>query len=180
MTFFSSLDDAAAVRDALTLNKPAGRALIDYHTAVMRGDSPLTEAERELVAAYVSGLNACEYCHGVHAATARAYGMDATMLTALVEDPELAAAPDRLRPLLRFARKLTLDQAKMATADAEAVYAAGWSEQALHDLVNVTALFNFMNRFVHGHGLELQSADLSRRGEGLKNEGYAPLLAWLE
>jgi hypothetical protein len=52
MPFFPSLPPDAGVRHILPLNKPAGRALIELH---------------ELIAAYVSGLNACRYCCGVHA-----------------------------------------------------------------------------------------------------------------
>jgi alkylhydroperoxidase family enzyme len=69
--FFSSLDSDSGVRDILTLNPAAGKALIEYHEAVLRGPSPLSEGERELIAAYVSGLNACHYCHGVHTKTPR-------------------------------------------------------------------------------------------------------------
>jgi AhpD family alkylhydroperoxidase len=41
----------------------------------LRGPSPFTVAERELIAAYVSGLNACGYCHGIHRVTADAFGV---------------------------------------------------------------------------------------------------------
>jgi len=51
------------------------RPLLDYHELVMRGPSPFTVAERELIAAYVSGVNECGYCHGVHTATAEAFGI---------------------------------------------------------------------------------------------------------
>jgi alkylhydroperoxidase family enzyme len=69
MSFFPSLGLDAAVRNAMGLNPAASRLLIAYHTQILRGPSPLSAAERELIAAYVSGLNACTYCHGVHAAT---------------------------------------------------------------------------------------------------------------
>jgi alkylhydroperoxidase family enzyme len=41
------------------------KPLIEFHEVLLRGPSPFTEAERELIAAYVSGLNRCRYCHGV-------------------------------------------------------------------------------------------------------------------
>ncbi len=113
MSFFPSLGPDAAVRNAMTLNPEASRLLIAFHTAVLRGPSPLSEGERELIAAFVSGLNACNYCHGVHAATARAFGVDETLLTELVNDPDCAAADERMRPIFRFLRKLTLTPSKM-------------------------------------------------------------------
>jgi len=179
MSFFPSLGPDAAVRNAMTLNPEASRLLIAFHTAVLRGPSPLSEGERELIAAFVSGLNACNYCHGVHAATARAFGVDEALLTDLVNDPDCTAADERMRPIFRFLRKLTLTPSKMVRDDAEAVFAAGWDERALHDAITTAALFNFMNRYVEGHGLELDDTDLAARGEGLARDGYAPLEAWL-
>jgi AhpD family alkylhydroperoxidase len=38
-------------------------------------------AERELIAAYVAGLNACGYCHGIHIAVAEAFGIAYTRCT---------------------------------------------------------------------------------------------------
>lgn len=179
MSFLPSLGPDAAVRNAMTLNPDASRLLIAFHTAVLRGPSPLSEGERELIAAFVSSLNACNYCHGVHAATARAFGIDEALLGGLAADPDCGAADARMRPLLRFLRKLTLTPSKMVQADADAVFAAGWDERALHDAITTAALFNFMNRYVEGHGLELDGADLAARGEGLARDGYAGLEAWL-
>ncbi len=74
MPYFPSLGDGATVRDILQLHPQAGRALVKYHEIVLRGPSTLSVRERELIAAYVSGLNACQYCHGVHSVTAEAFG----------------------------------------------------------------------------------------------------------
>lgn len=180
MPFLKSIDADQAMVGAMSLNPAAGRLLVEYHTAVMRGPSPFTAGEREFIAAFVSGLNACRYCYGVHSSTAQAFGVSEALLEALVADPELAAAPDRLRPVLAYARKLTLDQSRLTQADALAVLDAGWSERALHDAICVVALFNFMNRFVHGHGLELADCILSGRGQALMRNGYGPLMAGID
>ena len=49
----------------------------------------------------------------------------------------------------------------MTQADADAVFAAGWNDQALHDAVSTCALFNFMNRLVEGHGIKTRSGVFS-------------------
>ena len=67
----------------------------------------------------------------------------------------------------------------MVPADAREVFEAGWDERALHDAISVAALFNFMNRYVEGHGLALEDSDLAARGEGLMRDGYDALEAWL-
>jgi AhpD family alkylhydroperoxidase len=43
-----------------------------------------------LIAAYVSALNACGYCHGMHGATAAAFGVARDRLQALVDDLDSA------------------------------------------------------------------------------------------
>jgi uncharacterized peroxidase-related enzyme len=177
--FFSTLTPESGVRDVLQLNPAAGKALLEYHEAVLRGDSPLSIGERELIAAYVSGLNACHYCHGVHSRTAEAFGISGEMMEKLLHDPQKAEVDAKLRPILDFVRKLTQAPATMTKADADAVYAAGWNERALHDAVNVSALFNFMNRLIDGHGLEGNAEIYSRRAQLLKEEGYSPLLKLL-
>jgi AhpD family alkylhydroperoxidase len=49
----------------------------------------LTPKDKELIAAYVSGLNACQYCYGVHAQTALAFGVSEGVLTQLLAEKAL-------------------------------------------------------------------------------------------
>jgi uncharacterized peroxidase-related enzyme len=132
---------------------PGYRPLLDYHQVLLRGPSPLTVAQREVIAAYVSGLNGCGYCHGVHRTTAQAFGVAADVLGALLADVDTAPVDEALKPLLRYVAKLTRSPSGITPGDAAAVLAAGWDEQALHDAVSVCALFNFMNRLVDGLGV---------------------------
>src|ERR671918_2594899 len=153
MTYLGSLPDGAVLVDVFRAFPDTALPLLDYTEALLRGPSPLSVAERELIAAYVSGLNACRYCHGVHTATAEAFGITEGTLTALLDDVDGAPVDERMRPVLRYVRKLTLTPSRMTPSDAEAVFAAGWTEGALHDAVSVCALFNLMNRLVDGLGV---------------------------
>ncbi len=172
MPFFPSLPADAGVRDIYRLNPDAATGWKQFSEAVMRGPSPLAPAERELIAAYVSGLNSCAYCYGGHSGAAIAFGVDTKVFDKLMEDIELAPVPESLKPILRFVRKLTLTPHKMVQADADAVFAVGWDEKTLHDAILVCARFNFMNRLVMGHGLSDDSAKFNERGERLKNSNY--------
>ena len=69
-----------------------------------------------------------------------------------LENPE--TAPDRSTPeaIAGLVRKLALTPGDMCQADADAVFAAGWDERALHDAIAVTARAAFMQRIVEGHG----------------------------
>lgn len=180
MPFMSSLPDDAGVRHILTLNPSAGRALIEFHTAVLRADTQLTAKDKELIAAYVSGLNACQYCFGVHKETAKAYGVEESLIVALLDDIDSAPVDPKLKPILAYAKVLTLAPAKATQRHVDAIVAAGWTERDLHDAVLTVCLFNFMNRLLEGHGVK-GSADLYvARGQALQEAGYAPLLSILQ
>ena len=84
-----------------------------------------------------------------------------------------------MKPVLRYARKLTQSPGGVAQADAEAVFTEGWNETALYHAVAVTALFNFMNRLVEGLGIELDPAYVKPAAERLADRGYLPLIAML-
>lgn len=179
MPYFLSLPVDAGVRHILRLNPAAGRALIEFHEAVLRTDSQLRARDKELIAAYVSGLNDCKYCYGVHAETAAAFGIDAAVFEELLADVDTARIDARLKPILRFARQLTVEPSKATQAQADAVFEAGWTERDLHDAVLTVGLFNLMNRLLEGHGVKGGAALFKERGQALKDTGYAPLLAHL-
>lgn len=176
MPFFPTLPADAGVRHILALNPAAGRALVEFHSAALRTDSQLTARDKELIAAYVSGLNACQYCYGVHKETAQAFGIAEPVFDALLADPQSAPIDARLEPILADARVLTLTPTRAVQSHVDAVFAAGWSERDLHDAILTICLFNFMNRLLEGHGVK-GSAELYRtRGQALQAAGDAPLL----
>jgi AhpD family alkylhydroperoxidase len=86
VTHLPSLGDEAALLDVFRRFPHTSRPLLDYHQVLLRGPSPLTVAHRELIAAYVSALNACHYCAGIHTATAEAFGVPGDVITALLAD----------------------------------------------------------------------------------------------
>ncbi len=143
------------------------RPLLEYHDLLLRGPSPLSIAERELIAAYVSGLNACDFCFGAHQIIAEAAGVDAALFGELLEDIDSAPVDNALKPILHYVKTLTLTPAKVTDAQAQAIRDAGWEDRAIHDAVAVCALFNFMNRFVEGMGVE--SSEAVRAGQRQRN-----------
>jgi uncharacterized peroxidase-related enzyme len=170
-----SLPDDAVLMDVFKLYPETSRPLLDYHEVVMRGPSPFSVAERELIAAYVSGVNSCDYCHGVHSVTAEACGIPAGTAPAAVADLDTAPVAATMRPVLRYVEKLTRAPSSVTRADAENVLAAGWDEDALHSAIMVCALFNFMNRMVEGHGITGGADYFATSGHRLKEVGYAGL-----
>lgn len=160
MSVYPSLPVPAHLEHLFSAFPKGTSPLLAFHDAVLRGDSAFTIAERELIAAYVSGLNACQFCFGAHRSMAMAFGVDADTIDALMRDIETAPIDTRMRPVLAYAAKVTRLEG-VTQDDARAVFEAGWPEAALHDAILVTALFNFMNRLVEGSGLAPKAAYLS-------------------
>ena len=158
---------------------PVGVAhLLAYHDVLLRGGSPLTVAQRELIAAFVSGLNACRFCLGAHRIIAETFGVAPELIDRLLEDIERAPVDARFKPLLQLVKKLTLAPGSVRAVDRTAVMAAGWNERALHDAVAVCALFNFMNRLVEGMGVttspEIQAGQRARHERGALADSATP------
>jgi uncharacterized peroxidase-related enzyme len=175
MPFVPSLPKGASLLNLFKAFPETSIPLIQFHEALLRGPSSFTEGERELIAAYVSGLNHCRYCHGVHSATAELLGIKREMVDSRIDIDGVAIDP-KMRPVLRYARKLTQQPNSLTQADADAIFAAGWEESALYYTVAVTALFNFMNRFVEGMGIELDPSYVKPASERLARRGYLPLI----
>lgn len=173
MTYLRSLP-GADLKEVLKSEPDLGLPIADYHEVLLRGPSPFSIGERELMAAYVSGLNACDFCSAEHEAVAERFGVEAGTLTALLTDIESAPVSPTLRPAFRFLKKLTLQPSRMISADAEAVYAAGWEDPALYHLASVCALFSFDNRLIQGIGIAPHETEkLVATADRLHAKGYA-------
>ncbi|MEE8516958.1 MAG: peroxidase [Alphaproteobacteria bacterium] len=154
MPFFPSLpEDSGVMQIWKTFNPKAHEGLSIFSRSFMRTEGPLTPADKETIAAYVSDLNKSEYCFLGHSRAAIKLGTDEGVFKPLADDIETAPVRDELKPMLRFVKKLTLTPHAMTQSDADAVFNAGWDEKSLHDAIVVCARFNMMNRLTLGHGL---------------------------
>ncbi len=56
--------------------------------------------------------------------------------------------------MLDFAVSLTRDPSRMIQEDVMALRAVGFDDVAIHDIVQVAALFNYYNRLADGLGID--------------------------
>ena len=152
MPFFKSLPNDAGPANVFTKYPAIYRPWLTMSQALMNGPSPLSQGERELILAYAAGVAGCKYVYAAHSEVAYVRGIEDGVLDRLLEDLDTAPIEARLKPMLAFVRKLALTPGEMTQADADAVFAAGWEEQALQDAIAVTARAAFMQRLVEGHG----------------------------
>lgn len=146
---------------ALSLNPRLLAADAALYDTLMYGDSPLSRAERELLALTVSRLNGCERC--VHHHSAR-YGA----LTAAAQPVQPVGSwpsPDsaRERELLAFATQLTVNPSAMRAADIRRLRETGLDDRAILDACNVVAYFGYANRVTLGLGIDSTSVPPGER-----------------
>jgi uncharacterized peroxidase-related enzyme len=119
---------------------------------LLRGDSSLSRGERELIAAYVSSGNDCEYCTASHSATAAgqlpggAGQVEQTLAGAACDAPVSA----KMRALLEIAGLVRVDGRMVSDEAVAAARAEGATDREIHDTVLIAAAFCMFNRYVDG------------------------------
>jgi len=78
------------------------------------------------------------------------------LATALARDWRSAGLPQRLRAILAYAEKLTLEPGAVRAADLEPMREAGLDDEAILHVVEVVSYFNFVNRMADGLGVRLE------------------------
>ena len=159
MTFLPSLSKTASLPDLFTLFPRRSALLLRLIEDVLHGESAFSPAQRELFFAYGSAVNACNFCADSHVAVADVFGLDEALLSQLIVDIDAAEVDERIKPVLRYIKKLTETPSRMTEADAQAIYAAGWDEQAFFDVVSICGLHNLLNRVVDGCGIEVSQQE---------------------
>lgn len=173
MPHLRRLDENATVFDIFTAFPHIYAPFAEFTQAVFRGPGPLAPRDRELIFAFCSRLNECAYCFSGHSHQAYLFGIAQGTFEALLENIETAPVDSRLKPLLRYVKKLNETPTRMTGADAEAVYGAGWDDEALHLAIAICGAANYMNRLVEACGIPTDPAQFARRAELLVTQGYA-------
>jgi alkylhydroperoxidase family enzyme len=109
---------------------------------------------------------------GSHGAVA-SYALGEEVWQAVVDDWRTAPLRPELAATLVFLEKLTLRPDELKPADAEAVYDAGVSQQALRDAAAVCGLFNMIVRLADSFGWDVPTWDrLQQRAPAMLEGGY--------
>ena len=176
MPFFKSLSHEAGPPAVYTKYPAIYEPWSQMSQATMNGPSPLSQGEREFIFAYAAGVAGCEYVYVAHSEVAYAWGIERGLIERLLKNPDSTPVDARLKPILAFVRKLMLTPNDMSQADADAVFAAGWEEQALQDAIAAAGRAAFMQRLVSGHGFIPHSREeAAKRAKKRIEHGYVNL-----
>jgi uncharacterized peroxidase-related enzyme len=123
-----------------------------YYDELMRGESELTKAQREMIAVVVSAQNRCHYCVVSHSAALRKLTGDPDLADQLATNYRYAPVTSAERAMLDYTVKLTVESSACTEDDVEALRAEGWADEDILDIAQVAAMFNFTNRLASGLG----------------------------
>ncbi len=176
MPFLDSYPDNAGPPNIFKRYPQLYRHWSEMSELLMNGPSPLSREEREIVLAFAAGSAGCDFVAIAHAEVAYALGVEEGLVEALLADFDSAPVDAKLRPLLGYVRKLAAAPATVAQGDIDAVLAAGWDEQAIHDAAAITGRAAFMQRLVQGHGFTPLPREVFRsHAEKRVKRGYVKL-----
>ena len=119
---------------------------------LMRGESGLTKAQREMIAVVVSVMNRCNYCIVSHTAALRKLTGDPVLADQIAASYKYAELEPKERAMLDFAVKLTEESHRCGPENVEALRAAGWSDEDIFDIAETAAMFNLTNRLASSLG----------------------------
>jgi uncharacterized peroxidase-related enzyme len=139
------------IRSLVLFRPETGKPLYDLAQVLLRGPSPLSEAERELIAAYVSYRNDCMFCWSSHAAAARClYGEEKKVVDDVLKDMQRSPVSDKMKALLNIAGKVQVLGKEVTPEDIAAARVLGADDREIHDTVLIAASFSMFNRYVDG------------------------------
>lgn len=139
------------IRSLVAFRPETGKPLYELAQVLLRQESPLSTAERELIATYVSSLNECRFCTLSHAAAARElYGENRETVDKTLENIDGSPISPKLKSLLLIAGKVQQSGKAVTEQDIVEARKHGADDREIHDTVLIAATFCMYNRYVDG------------------------------
>lgn len=135
-----------------------GDPVLTLCAEVLRGPSYWSAAEREYFAVFTSRLNECPFCVRIHTETTRVESVGA------IDANDSTSIRSEAAAMLPLLKKVTLTPDQVASADVDAVRAAGIPDEAMVDALHVNVIFNIMNRLANAFDFSWDSEQHVRIG----------------
>jgi len=168
-------DGVPGIRGLLNQYPETAKPLLDLAQTLLRGDSTLSEGERELIATYISKQNECVFCSSSHGAAAKhLLHEDFDLVKRVWADFETAPISNKLKALLHIAGQVQQGGRNVTDAAVARARDEGATYKEIHDTVLIAASFCMYNRYVDGLATvapqELAAYD--EMGAVMAEEGY--------
>jgi uncharacterized peroxidase-related enzyme len=146
------------------------RQMMEVASALIFCEGHLSRRMKEMMATYISSLNACPYCVDSHAFFLHVHGGNDVLVDALSSgNLEEAPLQENERLLLEFVRKVSRESYKISAQDVESLCRGNWNNEEIAEAVHVAAMFACFNRVANAFGLPSQGL-LGLRGETIPSE----------
>jgi uncharacterized peroxidase-related enzyme len=118
---------------------------------LLRAPNSISEADREMIATYVSSQNDCYFCQHAHGAvTAYRLGGNEKLVNDVKFNFESAEISDKLKALLNIAGKVQKGGKQVTADDVARARKQGATDKEIHDTVLIASAFCMFNRYVDG------------------------------
>lgn len=124
-----------------------------YFNLLVNKEGYLSNAERELIAVVVSGLNRCTYCTVSHGAALREFTGDTVRADLIAVNWRQADLPPREAAIAGYAELLTRAPDEVTQQDLEPLREVGLGDHEIMELVQVIGMFNMTNRVATAIGM---------------------------
>lgn len=139
------------IKSLVMFRPETGKHLYELAQVLLRDPSPLSAAERELIATYVSARNNCTFCMSSHAAAAREmFGEKHEVVDCVIHNQASPLLSDKMKALLNIAGKVQENGRLVTDADVAEARRHGAVDRDIHDTVLIAATFSMFNRYVDG------------------------------
>jgi uncharacterized peroxidase-related enzyme len=175
MTYIKTGINQPGIIELLFYKGSTGKALSRLAHTLLHGPSELSPGEREIIAAYVSHLNDCEFCYESHCASANVHLSDnGEILHQVKHDLDKAPVSSKLKALLNIAAQVQKGGREVSSRHIETARKEGASDEDIHDTVLIAAAFCMFNRYVDGLGTRLPASRSEYIPMGLRmaKKGY--------
>lgn len=167
--------DVPGIRSLVLFRPDTGKPLYELAEILLRNESPISQADRELIATFVSSKNECVFCTSSHAAAARyIYDDNARVVDLVIDDYENAPITEKLKSLLAIAERVQADARTVSQEIVERAKSLGATDREIHDTVLIAATFCMFNRYVDGLATltPTDSKSYEQMGERMATLGY--------
>jgi uncharacterized peroxidase-related enzyme len=163
------------IRSLVMFRPETGKPLYELAQVLLRGESTLSEAERELIAAYVSKRNDTMFCMMSHAAASKAlYGDDKNIVDDVLKDMQQANISNKMKALLNIAGIVQILGKEVKQENIDAARNEGATDKEIHDTVLIAAAFSMFNRYVDGLAsfTPTNPVEYDEMGKRMAEKGY--------
>jgi uncharacterized peroxidase-related enzyme len=176
MAYINVTEGVPGIRSLVMFRPETGQHLYALAQILLRGESPLSPAERELIAVHVSARNNCQFCRDSHAAAARElYDERREVVDCVIEEKPSPLLSAKLKALLNIAGKVQVLGKEVQPEDIALARLHGASDREIHDTVLIAATFSMFNRYVDGLNAltPTNPGEYAEMGKRLATVGYS-------